>query len=312
MKSSHAQPGALRPAAQQGTHTIVRQRNRFVLLMLAPATILLLGLTIVPFVISVLLSFTNYALTSPDDLRMRWLGNYGTLLLSADFWGALRTTVVFTALAVGLQLTLGLLIATLLFAETRGVALLRTIYLVPMAIAPVAATFTFRQLFHPSLGAFNYFLEQLGLPRLAWLADPLLALPSLVLVDTWQWTPLVILILYGGLSSLPHEPFEAARVDGATAWQTFRLLTLPMLRPFLAVAALLRGLDAFKTFDIIYVLTGGGPGTSTRTLNLLVYKQGIEFLEMGYAASIAVVMLIIATVVARLFVRRTGLLAQGD
>mgnify|MGYP003866776351 CR=1 FL=1 len=177
-----------------------------------------------------------------------------------------------------------------------------------MAITPIAATFTFRLMFNPSLGVLNYFMKVLGFEPQAWLASPSTALISLIIVDTWQWTPFILLICLGGLASLPNEPFEAAKVDGANSFQIFHRITVPMLYPFISLALLFRSIDAFKTFDIIYVLTSGGPGILTRTLNLYAYKQGIEFLSMGYAGSIAIVMLIITIVVAQLFLRKNQLL----
>jgi multiple sugar transport system permease protein len=307
-------PGALGapPHPQRGvvprpSRTNARQRRWFVLLMLAPATLLLLGLTLFPFASSLFLSFTDYSLQSSDGYDWIGTGNYADLLTGPAFWPAFRTTLLFTGMAVGLETLLGLGIAVMLHQETRGVPVLRAIYMVPMAITPIAATFTFRLMYNPTLGVFNYFLENLGLPRQAWLSDLRMALPALVIVDAWQWTPFVLLIVVGGLSVLPQEPFEAAQLDGAGAWRTFRDLTLPMLWPYLAVAVLFRTIDAFKTFDIIYVLTGGGPGVVTRTLNLLAYKQGIEYLEVGYAASIATVMLVLTILFARLFLWRTGL-----
>lgn len=289
-----------------------RRRQRFLLLMLAPATLLLLALTLYPFLTSLWYSFTDYSLLEPNDRDFVGLSNYASLLRGGEFWSSLRITALFCAMAVGIETLLGLGVALLLQAETRGGGLLRAVYMVPMAITPVAATFTFRLMYSPSLGVFNVFLERLGLPPQAWLADPTMALPALVLVDVWQWTPFILLIVIGGLSVIPSEPLEAAALDGATGWQLFRSITLPYLRPFLAIAVLFRFIDAFKTFDIIYVLTGGGPGTATRTLNLFAFKQGIEFLEMGYAASIAILMLIFVTVVSRLFVRMTRLLEPGE
>lgn len=192
-----------------GTRTTVQQQRRsFIAMMLAPATVLLLGLTLFPFLASLALSFTNYSLTTPDGTRVNWGYNYVRLLSNRDFWNAFRVTATFTIAAVTIETLLGLGIALLLHAETRGVGLLRTIYMLPMAITPVAATFTFRLMFSPSLGVFNYFLEQLGLPPQAYLADPNQALASLILVDAWQWTPFVLLILVGGLAALPLEPFE--------------------------------------------------------------------------------------------------------
>ncbi len=280
--------------------------------MLAPATILLLGLTLYPFLASFWYSFTDYSLLKPNDRDFVGLANYVRLLSGSEFWASFRTTATFCALAVGIETLIALGIALLLQAESRGSGLLRAIYMVPMAITPVAATFTFRLIYSPSLGVLNAFLERIGLPPQAWLSDPRMALPALVLVDVWQWTPFILLIIVGGLSVIPAEPLEAAAIDGASGWRLFWDITLPFLRPFLAIAVLFRFIDAFKTFDIIYVLTGGGPGTSTRTLNLFAFKQGIEFLEMGYASSIAILMLIVVTLATRIFVRATRLMTSGE
>ena len=282
-------------------------RTRFIVLMLAPATVLLFGLTIFPFSASVAMSLSNYSLVTPDTLAFTGLQNYVKLLQAEEFWAALRATALFTILAVAIQLALGVAIAAILHHETRAVPLLRAIYLLPMAITPVAAVFTFRMMFNPSLGVFNHLLKLAGLPPQDWLGTPAMAMTSLLIVDTWQWAPFILLIAAGGLAAMDEEPLQAARMDGATELQVFFHHTLPALVPYLGVAIVFRAIDAFKTFDIIFVLTGGGPGIATRTLNLLAYKQGVEFLSMGYAAAIAIVMLVITIVAAQLFLRRMRL-----
>lgn len=289
-----------------------KERNKFIILMLLPATVLLVGLTLFPFIVSLILSFTDYSLLRPGQTKFIFLDNYIELMKTDEFWIALRVTVVFTILAVFIQVVLGVIFATLLHNENTNVSLLRTLYLLPLAITPIAATFTFRLMFNPSLGVLNYFVKLLGFQPQAWLASPNTAMLSLIIVDTWQWTPFILLICLGGLSSLPSEPFEAAKVDGASTWQIFTKITLPMLYPFIALALLFRSIDAFKTFDIIYVLTSGGPGILTRTLNLYAFKHGIEYLSMGYAGSIAIVMLIITIVVAQIFLRKNKLLLPKD
>ena len=289
-----------------------KERNKFIILMLMPATILLVGLTLFPFIVSLVLSFTDYSLLRPGQTKFIFLDNYIELMKTDEFWIALRVTVVFTVLAVSVQVVLGVVFATLLHNENTNVSLLRTLYLLPLAITPIAATFTFRLMFNPSLGVLNYFMKLLGLEPQAWLASPNTAMLSLIIVDTWQWTPFILLICLGGLASLPSEPFEAAKVDGASSWQIFTKITVPMLYPFIGLALLFRSIDAFKTFDIIYVLTSGGPGILTRTLNLYAFKHGIEYLSMGYAGSIAIVMLIITLVVAQIFLRKNKLLSPKD
>ncbi|HEX4765697.1 MAG TPA: sugar ABC transporter permease [Lichenihabitans sp.] len=284
-----------------------RERTRFVVLMLAPATILLIGLTIIPFAISVAFSFTDYSLTAPNAIAFTGLANYVRLFTSAEFQNAVRVTVEFTVAAVAAELVLGVGIAALLHHETRAVPALRLIYLMPLAITPVAAVFTFRIMLNPSLGVFNYLLRLVGMHPVDWLGTPGMALVSLILVDTWQWTPFILLIAAGGLSAMDEEPLEAAAMDGAGPCRIFFHHTLPLLFPYLVVAVVFRTIDAFKTFDIIFVLTGGGPGIATRTLNLLAYKNGIEFLSMGYAAALAIVMLVFTIVASQALLRRADL-----
>lgn len=289
------------------TRTWARERSQFITLMLIPPIVLLVGLIAMPFIIGLGLSFTDYMLSNPPA-RFNGFGNYLEMLQAGEFWAALRLTLLFTVIAVAVQTALGVGLAVLLHEETRHVPLLRMLYLLPMAVTPVAATFTFRMMFNPSLGVLNYLLGLLGLPPQDWLGNGTMALVSLILVDTWQHTPFILLIVGGGLASLPAEPFEAAKIDGATPWQTFTRITLPLLKPFLAIAILFRSIDAFKTFDIIFVLTAGGPGTSTTTLNVYAYKQAIEFVSLGYGAAVAIVMMLIVTIAALVFLRRSRLM----
>jgi multiple sugar transport system permease protein len=284
-----------------------RERKRFILLMLAPALVLLIGLTVMPFVVTVVLAFSNYSLIEPGDFALIGLENYRRMFSGSEFWVALRTTVLFTMLAVSVQLGLGVGLAALLHNETRAVPFLRLLFLVPMAITPVAAVFTFRLMLNPSLGVINYLARQLGVGPQDWLGTPTMALASLLLVDTWQWTPFVLLVTAGGLSALDETSLDAARMDGAGPFALFFDHTLRMLLPYISVAVVIRAIDAFKTFDIILVLTGGGPGIATRTLNLLAYKQGFEFLAVGYAAALAVVMLVMSIAASQVSLRRIAL-----
>jgi multiple sugar transport system permease protein len=296
------QQGA-RDKVQRGGHSA---RGRFVFFMSMPAVILLVAITVVPFVTSVGLSFTDYLLTSPPA-RFNGLRNYVTLLTSTEFWDSTWTSFLYTVGAVALQTIIGVGIAVILHHETKFAAFFRTVYLIPLAITPIAGFFTFRMMLNPSLGVVNYLLRQIGMPPQDWLGSHAIALLTLILVDTWQWAPFTLLIVVGGLASLPLEPFEAAELDGASRLQTFFYITLPLLKPFIFVAVLFRSIDAFKTFDLIYVLTAGGPGRSTTTLNLYGYKQAIEFLSLGYGAAIAIVIMIIMTIFATFFVRWTDI-----
>lgn len=307
---SEGEASRMKPRARSQT-TLQQQRRRFIAAMILPATVLVIAVTLGPAIWSIGLSFTNYSPLTPSTSFVG-LANYLQILHDSSFWHSLWLTVLFTVLAVLLETVLGVGFAMLLHEEARGANVLRTIYLLPMVVTPVAATFMFMLILDPSLGVANYFVELLGGRAVSWLANPHIALFVLIGIDAWQWTPLILIIVSGALTALPLEPYEAAKVDGATGWQTARYLTLPLLRPYIGIAVTLRAMDAFKTFDIIYVLTGGGPGTSTRTLNLYAYKQGIEYLNMGYAAAISVVMLAATIITARVFLGRTNLFAGGD
>ncbi|MBU93922.1 MAG: ABC transporter permease [Chloroflexi bacterium] len=287
---------------------IFNSKKLFIFLMLLPSTIILLGLTIFPFVFGLILGFTDFSLIRPQNgMRGVGLENYIEIFTTEEFWISFKTTIIFTFFAVTIQLILGTLMAVLLHHNSKTAPIMRALYLLPLAVTPVAATFSFRMMFNPSLGVFNFFLESTGFAPLAWLSKPDLALISLIIVDIWQWTPFIMLIVAGGLASLPNEPFESAKVDGASDIQIFFHHTLPLLKPYLALAVIFRIIDAFKTFDIIYVLTGGGPGISTRTLNLMAYRYGMEYLELGYAASFAIIMLLIIILFSQFFLRKTNI-----
>ncbi|MDJ0390837.1 sugar ABC transporter permease [Roseomonas sp. E05] len=217
------------------------------------------------------------------------LENYRKLFTDERFlWSVLRT-LYFTALAVILPMLFGTA-AALVFNRRfplRGLA--RTIFILPMMATPVAVALVWTMMFHPQLGVLNWLLTQLGLPPSMWVYDARTVIPTLVLVEVWHWTPLVMLIVLGGLASLPVDPYEAAKIDGASAWQAFRHITLPLLMPFLVVALIIRTIDALKAFDTIYVITQGGPGTSSETINIFLYLQGFAYYNMGYASAVVVV-----------------------
>ena len=249
---------------------------------------------------------TNFVLSTYDWFvggRPRFVGleNYQTALTHPRFWNGLKNTFYFTLLAVPLQLLIGLGIAILFNREFPGKGLARTIILLPMVATPVAIALIWALMFNPSLGVLNYFLESVGLPRSLWVADARLAIPSLVLVDVWQWSPMIALILLAALQGVPAEHYEAARIDGASGWQLFWHITLPGIRSAIVVALILRSIDALKTFDIIYVITEGGPGTASETLNVYAFKTGFTFLQAGYAATLLIFLMFTVLGVAILF-----------
>jgi multiple sugar transport system permease protein len=260
-------------------------------LMVLPALVLVLGINIVPIVYSTVLALFQWNLTQASPPRFVGLDNFVRLLTKdPQFLASSLNTGILVAATVSIQTALGVAIATLLDQKLRFTGLATTLLLIPLALAPAVVGVLFSSLLSDSLGPINYWLDAVGLPSPSWLGDPHWSLPSVILVDTWQWTPFMILLTLAGMRSLATEPLEAAAVDGASSWQRFWLVKLPMLAPVLMVAALLRAIDAFKTFDLVFLLTFGGPGTSSNVVSLYGYKVGLQFFDIGRASAIAFLM----------------------
>ena len=266
------------------------------LLFPLPAVLALLVLVVGPILANTFLSLYDYFIGGRASFI--GLGNFTRAFEDLRFWNGLKNTFYFTLLAVPIQLVLGLAIAVLFNRDFRGKGFVRTIILLPMVATPVAIALIWALMFNPSLGVLNYFLESLGLPRSLWVADATLVIPSLVLVDVWQWTPMVALILLAALQGVPQDYYEAARIDGAGGWQAFWNITLPSIRSAIVIALILRSIDALKTFDIIYVITQGGPGTASETLNVFAFRTGFEFFQAGYAATLLIFLLFVVLGVA--------------
>ncbi len=264
-----------------------------------PALLAMLVLIVLPVMANLVLS--TYDLFIGTAPRFVGLQNFREAFADARVWNGLRQTFYFTELAVTIQLVLGLAIALLFNREFPGKGLVRTITLLPMVATPVAIALIWALMFNPNLGVLNYFLEALGLPRSLWVADIRLVIPSLVLVDVWEWTPFVALILLAALQGVSPEYYEAARIDGANALQNFWHITLPGIRSAMIVAVILRSIDALKTFDIIYVITQGGPGIASETLNVYAFKSGFEFFRAGYAATLLILLMFVVLGVSILF-----------
>jgi len=258
----------------------------------APALVSIFALLVFPTAYNAYISLFNWYISRPKE----WvgLGNYAEMVLRDErFWGAVGRTAYLTVLTVPPELALGTGIAVLLRQSIPGSGLLRVLFMLPMVATPVAMALVWSMLLTPTGGLINHLLEQVGLPPSLWATHPDTVMPSLALVDIWQWTPMVTLIVLAGLESLPREPFEAAVIDGASPWQTFRAITLPLLRPTLAVAAMFRTIDGLKNFDVIYVITQGGPGTSSETLNVYIYQTGFNYLHLGYSSALIMVLLVL-------------------
>ena len=246
------------------------------------------------------------SLTPP---RFIGLENYGKILFGDPrFREAVVRTLYFTILAVAAETVLGVAMALLFNREFWGRGLLRTLAILPMVATPTAIALVFVMMYNPTLGVANYLLSVVGIAPFRWTYSSQTALYALALVDVWQWTPLIMLIALAGLASLPREPYEAAHLDGASTVQAFWHITLPLLRPALVVAILFRSIDALKTFDIIFVMTQGGPANATETINILLFNQAFSYFNMGYAASMAVALfaLVMGASLILIKVRRTA------
>lgn len=255
-------------------------------LLLAPSVLVVLAVLVYPLWDGLRASTRLYRYGSPvADVGLQ---NYIRLWSDEQFLNSLWVTIRFVTVSVAFETVLGFALALFCLREFRGIRLLRTVLIIPMVITPVVVAIVFRLIYATDVGMITAFSEAMGGGQAQILGDPLRAFAGLVALDVWEWTPLMFLILLAGLQSLPQEPFEAARVDGAGTWRVFADLTLPMMRPVLAIAIVLRTIDAFGTFDQVFVLTRGGPGEATRLISIFGYDTSFKFQQTGYAAALFV------------------------
>lgn len=270
--------------------------------MPAPAVIAIAAMMIFPVIYTFWLSFHEWFASSPKGPSFVGLENYYKLIVTDPrFRGAFVRTFAFTILAVSLQTVLGIAMALLFNEEFRGRGLFRTLFLLPMMATPVAVSLVWLMMYDPTSGLLNYLLSLVGIGPSLWVADPNIALLCLVVVDSWKFTPLIMLIVLAGLSALPPEPYESAIIDGGSAGQLFWHITLPLLRPTIMVAVLFRSIDALKTFDSIFVITRGGPLYATETLNIYSFVTAFQYFNMGYSSALLVIFFVIVMAVSVLF-----------
>ncbi|MCY4006405.1 MAG: sugar ABC transporter permease [Rhodobacteraceae bacterium] len=270
---------------------------------LAPLLAMLVVFTIYPLIYNIWLSFHEYA---PFRRRLELVGtdNWQALFSDERFWDSLSVTFTYFGVVLIIQVVLGMAIALLLDSEQKGFGVLRALLTLTLVIPPAITGMMFLLIEDPEFGVLTWLLESLGIldGTQPILATGSTALMGVMLADIWQWTPFMVLIFLAGLRSLPPEPYEAAMLDGASSWQTFRRITLPLMGKVIAVAVLIRGIDLFRIFDYMFVMTSGGPGTSTYTLSLYAWQQTFSFIKWGYGATISLVSLILILVIANLFI----------
>lgn len=280
-------------------------------LFVIPGMIVVIAVILVPWVFTLWMSLHEWKLGG--SYSFVGLENYLRLPRDPRFIEAFVRTLVYSALAVVLPIILGTLAALVFHQEFPLRGFLRGVFVAPMMATPVAIAVVWTMMFNPQLGVLNYLLQLIGIKPQLWIFEASTVIPSLVVVETWQWTPLVMLIVLGGLAAIPSEPYESADIDGASAFQKFRYITLPMIAPFLMIAVIIRLIDALKSFDIIFAMTQGGPGTASETINLYLYQTAFAYFDIGYGSAITVVffVLIILLSLATLYLRARTQWAEG-
>ena len=273
-----------------------RQQRRDRLIFLVPSMTVLAVLLVYPLAYSLGLSFYNYYLPVPRTTFVG-LDNFRFILGDDAFWEALGVTARFTGAAVAIEVVLGIAVALLLDARIPCRRFVNTVVLLPMAITPAVAGLLMRWMFESNWGLVNYFLGLVGVRGPGWTGDPHWALWSIIFADVWQNTPFVILVVYAGLQSVPVEPLEAAMVDGASRTRTLAHVVFPFLRPLVLFVLIIRSMDAFRIFDQVFVMTGGGPGTTTQTITFYNYVMAFRQLRMGRASALGVITLLILSLV---------------
>lgn len=307
MSASSITPVAT-PSAKTDRVPVIRQtyrRERWVLaLFLAPSILFLLFTSVYPLLNSLRLSFYSWNTMIPRSVPV-WIGldNYTRLLTDTAFINSVKVTLIYVVVSVTLEFVLGMALALLATSAVRAMGLIRTVLLFPLMMTPVIAGILWRSLYHSSYGVINHVIGLVGIPPQIWLGSASQALPAVITVEIWQQLPVVTFVLAAGIQSLPVDMYKAASVDGASGWQVFRMITLPLLKPVIIVVLMLRIMDAFKVFDIIFMLTYGGPAQSTEVLSMLIYKTGLKFFQIGQASAMSWVFLAVIFGISVFFIR---------
>ncbi|MGI6851147.1 carbohydrate ABC transporter permease [Mesorhizobium sp. 1B3] len=277
---------------------------------MAPAAIILAAMLAYPIFYTIEISFSRFDLMTFSAVE--WVGwdNYVHVLEDYRFWSSMKVTLIYLVFALPLQIVLGFGIAFLINAEWRGRGAVRALFIIPMVVAPVVAGGIWRMILDPLWGIMNWFIGLFGFQALDWFGDPNLAMAAIVIIDTWRWTPFVVLIATAALLALPRDIFEAAEIDGANWWSVLWSITLPLLLPIIAATFVVRWLGAVKMFDIALAATYGGPGGATNVINLFIYEEAFRSLRFAESAAMAVIVLVLTMVLTGVFLRGTRKLEE--
>ena len=278
--------------------------SAFGAVIILPGVLLLLLVQLYPLLYSLFISFHDYRLLRPELTEFVWLKNYIDIFSDEEFLNALSNTAIYVGLAIPIELMIGFALALAIEKITRGKNLIRALLIVPQFMAPIAMGFVWRFLYNDEFGLINFMLRKIGIERPPlWLADPDIALYSCIIVEIWATVPIFMLLLSAGMASISSELIDAAKIDGANAIHRVRFIILPHLKPIILVALLIRGMDAFRVFDVVYSLTGGGPALSTDVLSLYLYRTAMLDRQFGDGASAAWIMMIMMLIASYVLIR---------
>ena len=284
-----------------------RRHRLAAFLFVLPALVMLLAITIYPLIRTLQLAFVSLELSISPNEQYVGLDNFVRAFTDDPrFWNSMLNTGVLVFVGVGIQLVFGFVLALMANEMGRRRTVWVTLFMIPIMIAPVVAGFQFRVIFNDTFGPLNYLIEWASGGRItppAWVADPRTSLLTIMITDIWQWTPFMLLIILAGLESISQEIEEAAQVDGASYWQLLWRIRVPLLLPVLIIGVLIRMMDTFKTFDLVFLLTGGGPGSSSETVAFYTYLNGFRFFSMGYTAVLALIQLVIIVIISQVFLK---------
>ncbi len=272
------------------------------IMLVLPAAIFLILFSIYPLLFSFRLIFYKWFLNKPNPPSFVGLNNIQNVLMDARFWNSFKVTVTILIVAVAIETLAGLFLSLLFRDRVYGKRIIISLLMIPIMISPMVIGIIWRFILNPEIGIANYILKLFGLQPLVWLGDIKYALPSIILIDIWQWTPFMFIIFLSGMQGISLSLYEAAEVDGASELDLIRYITIPMLKPIMYIAILIRSIDSFKMFDLVYILTRGGPVNSTETASLYIYKTGFNFFNMGKASTMSYILLIIMTILIQLFI----------
>ncbi|NOY10358.1 MAG: sugar ABC transporter permease [Spirochaetes bacterium] len=272
-------------------------------LLLVPTILLLLILTVYPLIFAIIASLHTINIRT-GERSFVGLKNFIQIISDNLFWNALKNTAIYSGVGVTVEFAFGLGLALLLNTRLAGRNIFRALLLTPMMLPPIVVAVIFKIMYIPDFGVLNYLLGLIGIKGMIWEASVKTALFSLIILDIWEWTPFMFLILLAGLQAIPTDPYEAAIVDGANKFQIFKFITWPLLIPAVLIALLLRLMDTLRIFDQVFIMTGGGPANATETISLYIYRHAFRFSNIGYATAMSFIMLIITVIISNVFINR--------